>query len=163
MTGWSAALTAVGLFMTATGTAYAVRMHRRNLARLILGYGFTKAQTVGMKPDPNTGEDEAQEFEVVLRNLSRHAIKVHEFSQKPIVVRLNTRVLEISAVTSRPKERVRPKIPIADGTRILIEPFSFCLNQVVRIRVKTAEVPRDMRVEADAPDVVVTKMRHRRP
>jgi hypothetical protein len=155
------AIAAGSLGVAGIGTFYAVRTHLRNLARLRLGYGFTKPDLIGMKPDPATGADEAYEFEVVLRNLSREAIKADEFSGQPIVVRLGARVLEVSGVTSRPKERVRPKVPIADGTKILIDPFAFGLDQEVRIRVKTAEPPRDARVEADAPDVVLRRMRRR--
>ena len=161
MSGWTVAIAASSLVVVAVGTFFAVRAHLRSLARLRLGYGFTEPVVIGMKPDPATGVDEANEFEVVLRNLSRDVIKADEFSGRPIVVRLGARVLEVSGVTSRPKERVRPKVPVADGTKILIDPFAFCLSQEVRIRVKTAEPPRDARVEADAPAVVLHRMRRR--
>ena len=161
MIGWTAAIAASSLLVASTGTLFAVRAHLRSLSRLRLGYAFTKPVMIGMKPDPTTGVDEANEFEVVLRNLSREVIKADEFSGRPIVVRLGARVLEVSGVTSRPKERVRPRIPVADGTNITIDPFAFCLGQEVRIRVKTLDPPRDARVEADAPAVVLHRM-HRR-
>ncbi|MEV6489349.1 hypothetical protein AB0M20_12075 [Actinoplanes sp. NPDC051633] len=161
MTQWTVAIPAASLFVATVAAFFAVRAHMRSLNRLRLGYGFTEPVTVGMKPDPVTGVDEANEFEVVLRNLSREVIKADEFSGQPIVVRLGARVLEVSGVTSRPRERVRPKVPVADGTKILIDPFAFCLGQEVRIRVKTDDPPRDARVEADAPAVLLHHMRRR--
>jgi hypothetical protein len=149
MTAWTIAIAALTLMVVGTGTFFAVR----NQVRLRLGYGFTKPVLTRISPG-----EVGYVFEIVLRNLSRRAIKADEFIGQ-IEAYLGVRVVGVNGLTSRPKERVLPEVPNVAGMKLLIDSFAFCLRQEVRIRVVTAESPHDMHVQADAPDVILRRLR----
>ena len=155
MLDWPVLIAAASLVVAAVVGFFAVRVHRRSLRQLRLTYGFSMPEAVDL-----TEDDDVWETEVVLRNASREPIRAEEFSGKPIVVRFNAPVLAISRVASRPAEQMRPRPPRTDGRRILIEPFAFCRDQEVRIRVRTSEPPRDPRVQLDAPALVIERRPH---
>jgi hypothetical protein len=158
---WTVLISATSLLVVGTGTLFTIRWQRRNATVARLGYAFERPRVVGIEADRDTGDDEAYETEIVLRNLSPFPIAREKFSGRPIEVRLNARVLQVLHVTSRPAEQVRPRMPVADGRRVLIEPFPFCVDREVRVRVRTAEAPHDMRVQADAPEVDLQRIRWR--
>ena len=159
MIEWTVLIAAASLVVASIVGFFAVRVHRRSLRPLRLTYGFSWPEAVDLTHDPDTGDDEVWEVDVILGNPSREPIRAEEFSGRPIIVRFNAPVLEILRVTSRPAEQMRPRRPQIDGKRIRIEPFAFCRGQQVRIRVRTGEPPRDMCVQLDAPALVVERVR----
>ncbi|GLY98183.1 hypothetical protein [Actinoplanes sp. NBRC 103695] len=158
---WTVLISATSLLVVGTGTLFTIRWQRRNATVARLGYAFERPRVVGIEADRDTGDDEAYETEIVLRNLSPFAIAREKFSGRPIEVRLNARVLQVLHVRSWPAEQVRPRMPVAGGKRVLIEPFPFGVDREVRVRVRTAEAPHDMGVQADAPEVDLRKIRWR--
>jgi hypothetical protein len=159
---WTVLISATSLIVAAAGTLLTIRWQRRNATVARLGYAFERPRVVGVEADRDTGDDEAYETEVLLRNLSPFPIARDKFSGRPIEIRLNARVLQVLHVTSRPAEQVRPRMPVADGRRVLIEPFPFCVDREVRVRVRTADAPHNMHVQADAPEVDFVRIRWRR-
>lgn len=156
----TAVIMAVSALTVLVGTFYAVRWHRRNLSRPRVGYGFSKPEIVGV--DPDSGVDEAYELELVLRNQCQDSITAEKFGGKPMVIFLNAPVLGISRVRSWPVEQARPRDIHKNGTRLLIGPFGLSHQQEVRVTIRTAEAPRDMRVEVSAPEVTVVPRRWRK-
>lgn len=158
---WTVLISATSLLVVGAGTLFTIRWQRRSATVARLGYAFERPRVVGIEADRDTGDDEAYETEVVLRNLSPFPIARDKFSGRPIEVRLNARVLQVLHVRSWPPEQVRPGMPVPGGKRVLVEPFPFCVDREVRVRVRTAEAPSDMRVQADAPEIDFKKIRWR--
>ena len=171
MNGTAAMATTISTMLISVGTLLVIatvavltyRWQRRNDSVARIGYAFGRSRTVGIDPDRDTENDEAYETEVLLSNLSPFAVAEDKFVKGPIEVRMNARVLQVELITSKPAEQQRPRKPAVSGKRVVFEPFAFCVGREVRIRVRTAEAPRDLLVQADAPEVVFKRIRWRNP
>ncbi len=123
-------------------------------------YAFSEPSVVAMDLAQAPGQGRAYTVDLLLR-ARRRAIPRDKFSDEPIAVYLNAEVLSGIRVTSRPSERRGPRVPVRDGTRILIKPFALSAGQEVRITVTTAGRPHDLDLEVDAPDVRFRRVRWR--
>jgi len=149
---WTALVATGTLVVVAIGTFFAIRHHRRILARPELQYAVSQPDMVGTEPDPLTGVDETFETELMFRNASQDVITAR------IRVRFDVDVTGISRIVSTPRNRERPRSPTIQGRTVLIEPLTLCADQAVRITVRTADAPRSIRPIVDAPEVRIREI-----